>query len=342
MVIRNTPLHSFTRGRALKNNVMLDSQSNKLDMYLVVQDFYTVNQLVIDTVPALTIGFEALSTNISSINKQVSGQSTNTTGVALDKTALRNTLNDRTLAVLAPAKAWALSVGNNTLAAEFNYPISELQAIKDDTMQGFCEHRINLVTVNLAAMADFGLSVTELNAWQDALNAYIPVLATPREAVNARHMHTENLKTLFTATSKLFREQLDPLMIPFRLTNPELYNAYKQARIIINRKGSSGKPTPPKPNSIYISGNVSELNTLAPLENATVSARSSGTAAITTTTTNVDGNFKLKVTDIPDNGNFIGTLEASATEYYPESVAVELGAGKTYTYDFKLNLIVVP
>ncbi|MCF8277141.1 MAG: carboxypeptidase-like regulatory domain-containing protein [Flavobacteriales bacterium] len=321
---------------------MTDSQSNRLDMYIIVNNFYLANQPDIDAVPARTTAFGQLQSNIVAINKQIGSQSTNTSGVAQDKTALRDTLDNMTNSVLQPCKAWAIAIGNNTLAAEFDYPISEIQKIKDDIMQGFCEYRIGLVSANLVAMADYGIDPTIVTSWQDALNVYVAVLESPREAVNARHLHTETLKDLISQTQELLTQQLDPLMIPFRSTNPELYNAYKQARIIINRKGSSGKPITPKPNSIYISGNVSDLNTLAPIENATVSAKSSGTAAFITTTTNADGNFKLELTDIPDNGIFIGTLEASATEYYPESVAVELGAGKTYTYDFKLNLIVIP
>ena len=86
---------------------MTDSQSNRLDMYLVVQDFYESNQATIDTVPARASAFAQLVTNITDINKEVAGQSTNTTGVAQDKSALRDTLDNIAATALATAKAWA-------------------------------------------------------------------------------------------------------------------------------------------------------------------------------------------------------------------------------------------
>ena len=182
---------------------MTDSQSNRLDMYIVVNDFYTDHQAAIDPVPARATAFGQLATNITTINTLVAGQSANTTGVAKDKSDLRDALDNITLATLASARAWALSEDNNTLAQEFNYPLSEIQKIKDDTMQGFCDHRIALINDNLAAMADFGIDAASITVWQTALDSYTSVLETPREAINARHLNTVGLKDAFSETSTL-------------------------------------------------------------------------------------------------------------------------------------------
>ena len=223
---------------------MNDPQSNRLDMYLIVQDLYIANQPVIDTVVARTTAFTQLKTNIVAINKEIAGQSTRAVGVAQDKSALRNTLNNTVMSVLSPARAWALSISNNTLAAEFDYTISEIQRIKDDTIEGFCTYRIALVNDNLAAMSDFGIGAPEVAPWQADLDAYTSIVETPREAINARHLHTQNLKTLFLQTAELFNTQLDPLMVVFKTSDPELYSAYKQARMIIDRGSNPGKPKP--------------------------------------------------------------------------------------------------
>ncbi len=237
---------------------MTDPQSNKLDMYTVVHDFYTQNQPDIDTVTALTNGFISLDTIVGSINKAIGGQSATSKGVTTDKTVLREVLDNLTLSIMAPAKAWALANGNNTLAQEFSYPLSDIQRIKDDTMPGFCTYRINLVNDNIATMADFGILPAQVTAWETALLDYTTALGTPRGAINKRHMYTASLKDLFADATTLFNSQLDPLMVQFKNTNPELYNGYKQARIIIDRRGQKPKPKP-DPLAATLFGIVTDL-----------------------------------------------------------------------------------
>jgi hypothetical protein len=320
---------------ALKDQVMTDAQSNKLDMYLVVQDFYENNQATIDAVPARATAFGQLVTNITNINTEVAGQSTNTTGVAQDKSALRSTLDDITAVTFAAAKAWALATSNNTLAAEFDYSLTDIQRVKDDTMQGFCNHRITIVNDNLVSLADYGLDAASVTAWQDALNAYVAVLESPRQAINTRHLHTQALKSLFTETSNLFSSQLDPLMLVFKLSDPDIYNAYKQARIIINRSSSSSSPA--TPNAVNITGNVADADTSAPISNATVTLTSPDSPEPIVTTTDFDGNYSMVFTDVPPDTVYSATLEASAPEYGAESNPIDVEAGNSYTFDFTLT-----
>lgn len=319
---------------------MTDAQSNKLDMYLVVLGFYQDNQAVIDVVAARATAFTQLGTNITAINTQIAGQSSDTTGVAQDKTALRNTLDNITAVTLASAKAWAIAANNNTLAAEFDYAPSDIQRIKDDTMQGFCDHRIALINDNIAALADYGIDATAITAWQDALNAYVAVLESPREAINTRHLHTQTLKTLFSSTGNLFKDQLDPLMMVFKLSDPQLYEAYKQARIVIDRGGTRTTPIPD--NTVIISGNVSDSNTSSPIVGATLTLTSSEASEPIIATTSDNGSYQMTFNDVPPNTIFSGSLQASAENYEPSSTAIEVEAGASYTFDFTLSPVVEP
>lgn len=318
---------------------MTNGQSNKLDMYLVVQDFYEDNQATIDLVLARANAFGQLGTNISAINTAIGGQSSNTTGVAQDKAALRDTLDNIAAVTLASAKAWALANNNNTLAAEFAYPISEIQAVKDDTMQGFCNHRIGLINDNIATMADYGIDAAAVQAWQDALAAYVAMLESPREAINTRHLHTEALKTLFSNTGKLFKNQLDPLMMVFKLSDPEFYSAYKQARIIIDRGGSGSNTVPA--NTIRISGTTSSVDTEEAIE-ATITLTPNDGGDPVVTTTDENGVFEMEFTDVETGTTFGGTLEAAAVGFESSSTPIEVEAGNSYVFDFTLTPVVEP
>jgi hypothetical protein len=301
-------------------------------MYLVVQDFYVQNQVVIDAVAARTTAFAQLKANIDLINKEIGLQSTNTTGVAQDKSALRDALDEITATTLASAKAWAKAIGNNTLAAEFDYSLSDIQRIKDDTMQGFCEYRIGLVNDNLVALADYGIDATTVTAWQDALNAYTPVLESPRQAINNRVLHTQNLKTIFTDTGKLFTEQLDPLMMVFKSTDPNIYSAYKQARIVIDRKGPGGGTDPNPPVDAKLSGIITDGATLTPLFEVSVTLTpSAANATPITVLTKANGQYLFSNLTPGDFG-----LLAEKPGYDSVSNPVTLGSGQSAVLDFQM------
>ncbi len=317
---------------------MTDPQSNRLDMYIVVNNFYLSNQATIDLVPARATAFGQLGTNITTINGLVGGQSLTTTGVTQDKSALRLILDNITSTTLASARAWALSVGNNTLAEEFNHSFSEIQKIKDDTVQGFCEYRITLINDNLPAMADFGIDAAAVTQWTDALSAYVAMLESPREAVNTRHLNTVALKDVFSQTSDLFNEQLDPLMLVFKLSDPDLYAAYKQARIIIDRKGSSSGPAPIPSDTIRLTGTITDFVTGLPIYQAMVSIIGPSSPDPVTVLTDQAGKYTTNVPGFtPDSTNDVD-VTYSATGYTDTIDTVSAIAGKSTEHNTALKM----
>ena len=319
---------------------MNDSQSNRLDMYIVVKGFYNDNQAIIDTVPARAIAFGQLQNNITAINSQIAGQSSNTTGVTLDKAAIRANLDNIASSILTPAKAWAISVNNNTLTAEFDYSLSAIQGIKDDTMQGFCDHRIPLINNNLPALSDFGILPTDVAAWQDALNDYVAVLESPREAINTKHLHTKNLKTLFSETFVLFRDQIDPLMYIFKTSNPEIYDAYNQAKIIIDRRGPR-KSTIPE-DAIRIGLYAFDIETLQPVKGATLRILNAPDGEIYQATTNEEGILTITVSGYTPNVSALVQAEIIADGYEPTYGDEQMLPGKLYSVEVELNPVVLP
>ena len=48
-----------------------------------------------------------------------------------------------------------------------------------------------------------------------------------------------NIREVFNAQDLLLREQIDVLMQPFRFTQSDFYNAYRNARLIVDYAGRS-------------------------------------------------------------------------------------------------------
>lgn len=313
---------------------MTDEQSNQLDMLLVLKDFYTANQAAIDVVPILALNFPKIAINIAVINSNLAGQSANIKGVTQTKANLRTNLNQLTFNILGIARAWAVADNNATLQAEFYVTESGLEKIKDDTIAAYCIHRFNLVNANITAMADYGLSATLMTTWQDAITDYENEIASPREAINTRSTYTDNLKTVFNDTMKLLKENIDPVMLNFKSSDPKLYKEYTKARIVIDRKGPGGGGTD-KPTDAKLSGQITDGTTLTPIFEVavTLTAADPGTAPVVKLT-DTDGKYFFD--NIPP-GDF--SLLAEKVGYTSVSNSGTLQAGQSAVYDFQMMSI---
>lgn len=317
---------------------MTDDQSNQLDMLLVLKGFYTDNQVAIDAIPILALNFPKIATNIAVINSNLAGQSANIKGVAQAKTNLRTNLNELTFNILGIARAWAVAEGDAMLAEEFKVTDSGLEKIKDDTISAYCTHRYTLVNNNLAAMADYGISAATMTTWLDTINDYENAVASPREAINTRSTHTGNLKTVFDDTMKLLKENIDPVMLNFKTSDPELYNGYTKARIVIDRKGPGGGTNTNPSQVAKLSGQFTDADSLTPVFEVavTLTPADSGTAPITVLT-DIDGKYFFD--DIPPGGF---TLLAEKVGYDSINHSGTLTAGQAAVFDAQMVPLVVP
>lgn len=308
-------------------------------MFLAVNKFYLQNQALIDGVQARALGFGQLGANITAINVNLGFQTGTTKGITLDKKALRTSLNEISLAILSPARAWAISEENNSLAEMFHVTPTELNYMKDDTVGAFCRMRHGLVNDKVALMTDYGITTVLLETWASAIDAYEAVLANPRNAIVTRKQKTANLKSLFQLTSKLFSENLDLLMVPLSLSNPEEYGLYRSARIIIDHKGKKkggNSPQPPTQGTV-IDGLVFNADTDMPLEGLTVTATYPDSSVAGTATTTAQGAFKITIQQLPLAGQNTLMLHATFDGYEDANTPLVVEAGRAYLQNIPMT-----
>ncbi|MCL6101073.1 MAG: hypothetical protein M1292_01070 [Bacteroidetes bacterium] len=65
-------------------------------------------------------------------------------------------------------------------------------------------------------------------------------------AINFSKVSTENIDGVFKAQDKLLKERIDALVEPFQFSQPDFFNAYRNARIIVDYVGR-GKAVPVTP-----------------------------------------------------------------------------------------------
>jgi hypothetical protein len=86
-------------------------------------------------------------------------------------------------------------------------------------------------------------NVLELNG---CIAAFGGLLAKPRATIGQHKLHTGNLTMLFAQVDSILYDRLDKLVVQFKISQPDFYNSYKNARNIINtsvrkRKGGEEK-----------------------------------------------------------------------------------------------------
>jgi hypothetical protein len=311
--------------------IMTDRQSNLLDMYGVVLKLYTSQQAVIDSVAARATAFGTLQSNVTAINAQIGNQSQVITGVSANKTQARTTLDVRSEVIFALARTWALAMDDLTLAGEFNFSLSDIAKVKDDSIVPFVEHRQAIIDQNLTALADYGITAALMADWQTAITAYSSVVSSPRSAIVSRRVSTGNLRQLFDATQRHLRLTVDPLMLPFKTSNPTLYAEYRSARVIIDRRG-------PYQTKAVIQGMVTNALTLLPEEGVTVSITYASKEK--QTLTDSEGRYTLIVLGLDKPTP--AALKASAENLMSQDRQTTLIPTEAVTEDFFLQPIPVP
>ena len=327
-------LHNLLKPRpksAQHHTAMTDKQSNKVDMYNAVGLFYTTNQAVIDTVNARVTAFGRLNTNRTALASAIGGQSIKTSGPTKDNQLMRTNLNTLTYAILQPSAAWATVVENNTLRDQFNVSKSELKDIKDETFPDFCRERLTLVNNNIIALNDYGITPAITAVWEADIDNYDAALGRPRLAVITRSTKTKTIKTLISETGKLLKNVIDPLMVIFQTQDPELFDGYTKARIIIDRRGQgNGTSTTPK---VTLAGTVNTPPVGTSVPNATITIVI-GTNSAITVTTDALGKYTRQIPAAPAPRP--ATITASAPGHVPETRNIMIPISGTHTEDFLL------
>lgn len=111
--------------------------------------------------------------------------------------------------------------------------------MRDEELLNTCRYLYTVAIANQAALADYGLTKTEIDAFKDTIDAFHNVLSAPRNAVAQRKAHQARLNELFKAGDEMLKSQIDKLSLSVKKANPEFYGAYKINRRIVNSATST-------------------------------------------------------------------------------------------------------
>lgn len=216
---------------------MTDRQENKLSMYATVIQVCNANNAAWSGLTAFANAFTNFSNATQAISDTRITQETITTGIAQDKTALRERMATLAQRVGSAVAAYASVTSNNELRNKVNYTFTDLLRTRDTISADRCRVIYTEANAVVADLTDYGVDATMLTELDAAITAYSAIIVSPRTAISIRKTSTAELKALFKQADDVLKNQMDLLAKMFMDSAPTFYSNYLNARVIVDLKG---------------------------------------------------------------------------------------------------------
>ena len=224
------------------------TEMNQFNMMQSVDQFFTINLLLLSSNPAIGTNVARLKTLIADINAISQVQAIRTKAESTIKADIKSSLIDGALKVAGGMSAHAAATGDTRLKINADVTFSDLNKMRETDF-----------TIKIRAIYDAALPIAEaLEVWGvtqadiDGLNTGIEDFTTQSPVIRnlkaKTKQATSGLKSKFDEGNDLIKNTLDPMMLPFKNLNPTLHGEYMNARAIIDRRATQTQTqTPPPP-----------------------------------------------------------------------------------------------
>lgn len=190
----------------------------------------------------------AFKDKIVAIEAEVAKQGTDLEGYALDKAAKKEKMVQKGLAIANQVYAYAEDNDDAVLREKMDVSYSDLTAPRDAVIAQKCQVIHDEANAVIASIGAYGVVAADLTALETLIDAYEAVISAPRTAITVRKGATEAIETLIKEGTTILTNRMDKLMSEFKDSNPDFYQEYFDARIVVNTGSKKEEPpVPPTP-----------------------------------------------------------------------------------------------
>ncbi len=181
-------------------------------------------------VVAFQAGLTALKTKIAEIedNEELSGL--NLAGITDGEKNFEDIVCQITTDIAGLLYAYTDEISNNTLKMEVNLSLAKLRNKTGTELVLVCRTIYSRAAELKTELAAYGLTAELLTDLQEAIDDYETALLNPHAAGDKQPK--EPPKQLFDELDEILSERIDTVMDSFRISHPELYEAYFNLREI--------------------------------------------------------------------------------------------------------------
>lgn len=160
--------------------------------------------------------------------------SQNNSGLVIDKENQKEALIATVFELSSTLAAYASQVGDPILQQKADYPISYFQNLRNAELGTTARLLATLLTEKLPELETYGVTTLKVDALREQTGIYETTLPNVRVTVSARKAANEKIKELTKTALKITDEQTDRLMVMFKQSHPDFYNAYLNTRKVVD------------------------------------------------------------------------------------------------------------
>lgn len=220
---------------------------NKLTMLKAVLSLLNQNQSLWQDAVPLVNTINQIGSKMEHMEELRQFTSVSRTGIVTAKHNLKNDLIEQAFALASTLTAFAAQSNDPVMQAKVDFPISDLRSLRDSELASACRNILQLAQQLGEALLNYGVTAAQLESLGTAINTYEQQLPSHRVTIAERKAANDKLKELMNETMQIVSEQLDRLMIRFKVPNAEMYAAYLNARKIVDYGTRYEKENPDAP-----------------------------------------------------------------------------------------------
>ena len=228
---------------------MNNIQTNKFNMYHVVNDYLNINKnVLIANSPILAEIINDFNQLFAAIKAESQKQGVSIMGTTEEKADTKQQMATMAVAISGGLITYAHRNKLPELSQKVNYSHSDIEYNKDTDAVNYARIIHDEAAALVSKLSAYGVTAEKLQTLLETINKF-EVLIGKRGSASAEHTTTtSNLQKLFQDADVIFKNELDKQMQMFKIENPALYAGYINARQIIDL-GSRTKSKTKNPES---------------------------------------------------------------------------------------------
>ncbi len=215
---------------------MNKNQNNRKEMHDAVIAFLDGQPEKWSSIPKIVVFKTELSTVNLAIEQSQESQLAAQVFVGESKQQLKKTIALKADVLNDAAEAFAVVTGNAELESKMAASYSDLNEMRNnDFIPKIKEVIAEVETHKEVLVAEYGITEEQIEDLKADLDRFLEVNGEPRAYKIASTQATKNLAELFSEAHDILTTKLDKVMKIFKRRDPNFYNGYLAARVVVDR-----------------------------------------------------------------------------------------------------------
>ena len=238
---------------------MTNQDESRLSMYISFKDWQANYTAITSPLPNYTANSTSFLNTIPQIQSVATLQKASKTGLADNKNSLKDALIVLTADNSGKLGAYAKFTNNPVLAQEIKFTAGKLKKEADTAVRDYAQIVYDRAQPIVASLTAYGITAATQTALLNAITTYNASIGKPAAGKAESTQLTKQLDVLFV-TAETALANMDAAVEIVKLSQPNFYNGYKNARkVIVTGTGT-----------LSLKGLITDAETGAPVKGATV------------------------------------------------------------------------